>query len=127
MHRGIGDIGLEGVPDPQTEAPTDAVVRITTTAFWHGPAHGQRHEAGLVFEHEAIVVVEEVDAAMNMNLTVVPGNCSHCCYVLELFDIVASGRTSAAPNFTQALTSDEVLDAFDHREAGWVKRALTST
>jgi hypothetical protein len=34
VSRGIGDIRLEEVPDPQIEQPTDAIVRITRVPGW---------------------------------------------------------------------------------------------
>ena len=33
VFHGVGDISLDNVPDPKIEQPTDAVVRITTSAI----------------------------------------------------------------------------------------------
>ncbi|MEU3605521.1 alcohol dehydrogenase catalytic domain-containing protein [Streptomyces sp. NPDC035033] len=63
--RGIGDIGVEDVPEPTVEDPYDAIVRITTSAicgtdlhFVRGTMPGMRE--GRVLGHEAVGVVEEV-------------------------------------------------------------------
>ncbi len=70
-----------------------------------------------------------IGAAMNKNLTINMGNCNHRRYLPELIDIVASGRMSLSPNVTQAMTFDEIVgayEAFDRREPGWIKVALTT-
>lgn len=71
-----------------------------------------------------------IGLAMNKNLTIKAGNCNHRRYLPELIDIVASGRMSLAPNLTQALAFDEIVDAyqaFDRREEGWIKVALATS
>lgn len=92
VYRGVGDIGLEEVPDPKIEEPTDAIVRITTSAicgtdlhFVRGTMTGMKE--GTILGHEAIGVVEEVGADVR-NLrpgdrVVIPstigcGSCSYC-------------------------------------------------
>jgi threonine dehydrogenase-like Zn-dependent dehydrogenase len=61
VYRSVGDIGLEDVPEPRIEAPTDAIVRITTTAICGTDLHLIRGTLpGTVLGHEAVGVVEEV-------------------------------------------------------------------
>jgi threonine dehydrogenase-like Zn-dependent dehydrogenase len=61
----IGDIRLEDVPEPKIHAPTDAIVRITTSAicgtdlhFVRGTMPGMRR--GTILGHEGVGVVEEI-------------------------------------------------------------------
>jgi threonine dehydrogenase-like Zn-dependent dehydrogenase len=62
---GTGDVRVESVPDPRVVDPTDAIVRITTSAICGSDLH-QYHgrvpnmEAGAVMGHEFLGVVEEV-------------------------------------------------------------------
>jgi threonine dehydrogenase-like Zn-dependent dehydrogenase len=66
---GTGDVRVESVPDPRISDPTDAVVRITTSAVcgsdlhqYHGRVPGI--EPGVVMGHEFMGIVEEVGAAV---------------------------------------------------------------
>jgi threonine dehydrogenase-like Zn-dependent dehydrogenase len=91
VYRGVGDIGLEDVPEPKLESPTDAIVRITTTAICGTDLHLIRGtmpgmKPGTVLGHEAVGVVEEVGAdARNLrpgDRVVVPSTigCGYCTY-----------------------------------------------
>ena len=62
---GTGDVRVESVPDPRIVDPTDAVVRITTSAIcgsdlhqYHGRVPGL--PTGVVLGHEFMSVVEDV-------------------------------------------------------------------
>jgi threonine dehydrogenase-like Zn-dependent dehydrogenase len=62
---GKRDVRVEQVPDPRIEAPTDAIVRITTTNICGSDLHlyellGMYMDAGDVLGHEPMGVVEEV-------------------------------------------------------------------
>jgi len=66
---GTGDVRVESVPDPRIVDPTDAVLRITTSAVcgsdlhqYHGRVPGL--DPGIVRGHEFMGVVEEVGAAV---------------------------------------------------------------
>jgi threonine dehydrogenase-like Zn-dependent dehydrogenase len=66
---GVGDIRLDDVPDPTIQEPTDAIVRITTSAICGTDLHMIRGtmsgmKPGTVLGHEAIGVVEEVGDAV---------------------------------------------------------------
>ncbi|MFY1693010.1 zinc-dependent alcohol dehydrogenase [Plantactinospora sp. WMMB782] len=88
---GVGDIRLEEVADPEIKDPTDAVVRITTSAicgtdlhFARGTMPGLR--PGIVLGHEAVGEVVEVGPGVR-NLTpgdrvIVPSTiaCGYCSY-----------------------------------------------
>ncbi len=89
---GIGQIGVEEVREPTIQAPTDAIVRVTTTAICGTDLHLIRGtfpgmKPGTILGHEAIGIVEEVGSDVR-NLApgdrvVVPstigcGACSYC-------------------------------------------------
>ena len=66
---GPGDVRVESVPDPRIVDPTDAVLRITTSAVcgsdlhqYHGRVVGL--EPGIVMGHEFMGVVEEIGSAV---------------------------------------------------------------
>jgi threonine dehydrogenase-like Zn-dependent dehydrogenase len=60
--QGVGDIRLDTVADPKLEEPTDALVRVTTTAICGTDLPGMR--PGTLLGHEAVGVVEEVGTAV---------------------------------------------------------------
>jgi len=86
---GIEDVRISEVPDPHIEEPTDAVVRVTSTAICGSDLHLYRVLApylhkGDVLGHEFMGIVEEVGPGV-ANLApgdrvVVPFNisCGHC-------------------------------------------------
>src|SRR3954447_7397456 len=91
VFNGVGDISVEEVADPRIEAPTDAIVRITTTAICGTDLHLIRGtfpgmKPGTVLGHEAVGVVEEVGSdARNLrpgDRVVVPSTigCGYCSY-----------------------------------------------
>ncbi|MCZ2260970.1 alcohol dehydrogenase catalytic domain-containing protein [Isoptericola sp. QY 916] len=63
--QGKEHVSVEDVPDPRVQEPTDAVVRVTSTAICGSDLHlygvlGMFLDAGDVLGHEAMGVVEEV-------------------------------------------------------------------
>jgi threonine dehydrogenase-like Zn-dependent dehydrogenase len=65
VFRDVGDIGVETVDDPRIEQPSDAIVRVTTTAICGTDLHFVRGTMsgmipGTILGHEAIGIVEEV-------------------------------------------------------------------
>jgi alcohol dehydrogenase len=99
---GVGDLQVREVPDPVIEAPTDAIVRVTTTAICGAdlfPFHGHTpgFENGTILGHEYVGVVEEVGAAVTSvavgdrvvsTSTISCGACAHC----------RAGRASQCPD-----------------------------
>lgn len=88
---GVGDVRLEDVPDPRIQQPTDAIVRITSSAICGTDLHFVRGtfpgmEPGTVIGHEAVGIVEEVGPGVrNLNVgdrVVVPSTlgCGYCSY-----------------------------------------------
>lgn len=88
---GIGDVRLDDVPEPKIEAPTDAIVRITTSAMCGTDLHlirgtmpGMR--AGTILGHEAVgEVVEAGPGVRNFSpgdRVVIPStiSCGYCSY-----------------------------------------------
>jgi len=67
--QGRENVSVETVPDPRIEVPTDAIVRVTSTAICGSDLHlyavlGMYLDAGDVLGHEAMGVVEEVGSAV---------------------------------------------------------------
>src|SRR5829696_9530114 len=64
-YHGRRDVRVDTVPDPKIEEPTDAIVRMTTTAICGSDLHlyevlGPFIEEGSILGHEPMGVVEEV-------------------------------------------------------------------
>ena len=65
--------------------------------------------------------------AMNKNLTVQMGNCNHRKYIPHLVRMVRAGDFDPVGVLTECepVTSTiEAYEAFDQREAGWIKVEL---
>lgn len=92
VFHGIGDIRLDNVPDPKLEQPTDALVRLTSSAICGTDLHMVRGTLGgmvpgTILGHEGIGIVEEVGRSVR-NLrqgdrvlipsTISCGYCSYC-------------------------------------------------
>ncbi|MCU1496055.1 MAG: Alcohol dehydrogenase GroES domain protein [Acidimicrobiales bacterium] len=86
---GKRDVRVEDVPDPRIEEPTDAVVRITSTAICGSDLHlyelfGPFMDKGDILGHEPMGIVEEVGSEVTSlqpgDRVVVPFNisCGHC-------------------------------------------------
>ncbi|MDQ3403788.1 MAG: glutathione-dependent formaldehyde dehydrogenase [Actinomycetota bacterium] len=88
--QGNQNVQVTDVPDPRIEEPTDAIIKVTSTAICGSDLHlygvlGPYLKPGDVLGHEAMGVVEEVgrDAASHLSVgdrVVVPFNisCGHC-------------------------------------------------
>lgn len=68
-YHGKRDVRVESVPDPRIEQPTDAVVRVTSTAICGSDLHlyevlGAFIEEGDILGHEAMGVVEDAGSAV---------------------------------------------------------------
>jgi threonine dehydrogenase-like Zn-dependent dehydrogenase len=88
----IGDIRLEEVAEPKIQDPTDAIVRITSSAICGTDLHMIRGtmsgmEPGTILGHEAVAVVEELGPMVrNLSIgdrvvvvsTIACGYCSYC-------------------------------------------------
>jgi glutathione-independent formaldehyde dehydrogenase len=68
VYKGKCQVAVEEVEDPRLEAPTDAIVRITSTAICGSDLHMYEGrtaaEPGLVMGHENMGVIEEVGPAV---------------------------------------------------------------
>jgi len=92
VFHGIGDIRLDEVPEPRIEQPTDAIVRLTSSAicgtdlhFVRGTVPGMKK--GTILGHEGVGVVEQIgDEVRNIEMgdrvvipsTIACGYCSYC-------------------------------------------------
>jgi threonine dehydrogenase-like Zn-dependent dehydrogenase len=87
--QGTGKVSVETVPDPTIQEPTDAIVRMTSTAICGSDLHlydvlGMYLDAGDVLGHEPMGIVEEVGSGVTHirpgDRVVIPFNisCGHC-------------------------------------------------
>lgn len=88
----VGDIRLDDVPDPKIKEPTDAIIRITSSAICGTDLHMVRGtftgmKPGTILGHEAVGVVEEVGKNVRnfrpgdrvvVPSTIACGACSYC-------------------------------------------------
>jgi threonine dehydrogenase-like Zn-dependent dehydrogenase len=68
-----------------------------------------------------------IGKAMNKNLTIRMGNCNHRKYIPLLLDLVQSGAIDPLEILTEEIPLTDAIsayEAFDRREAGWIKVAL---
>lgn len=89
---GVGDIRLEEVAEPRIEEPTDAIVRLTSSAICGTDLHFIRGTVpnmvpGTILGHEGVGIVEEIGSDVrNLNIgdrvvipsTIACGVCSYC-------------------------------------------------
>src|SRR4051812_17632469 len=86
---GKRDVRVDEVPDPEIREPTDAIIRVTTTAICGSDLHlyetlGPFMQEGDVLGHESMGVVEEVGSAVTElsvgDRVVIPFqiSCGHC-------------------------------------------------
>ncbi|MBA3523386.1 MAG: glutathione-dependent formaldehyde dehydrogenase [Geodermatophilaceae bacterium] len=91
--QGKRDVQVQEVPDPRIEAPTDAIIKVTSTAICGSDLHlyevlGAYLTPGDILGHEAMGIVEEVGAEVTHikagDRVVVPFNIS-CgrCYMCD--------------------------------------------
>ena len=87
--QGLGDVRVENVPDPVLQDPTDAIVRVTSTAICGSDLHlygvlGPYLQKDYVLGHEFMGIVEEVGSGVS---SLKPGDrvvvpfviaCGHC-------------------------------------------------
>src|SRR3954452_23212207 len=87
--QGTGKVSVETVPDPRIQDPTDAIVRMTSTAICGSDLHlydvlGMYLDKGDVLGHEPMGIVEEVGPEVTHirpgDRVVIPFNisCGHC-------------------------------------------------
>jgi threonine dehydrogenase-like Zn-dependent dehydrogenase len=91
VFHGVGDIRLDDVEEPKIQEPTDAIVRLTSSAICGTDLHMIRGTLagmvpGTILGHEGVGVVEEVGAQVrNLNVgdrVVIPSTigCGYCMY-----------------------------------------------
>ena len=87
--QGSRDVQIKDVPDPRIERPTDAVIKVTSTAICGSDLHlyeplGPFLRKGDILGHETMGIVQEVgDAVTHIapgDRVVIPFNisCGHC-------------------------------------------------
>ncbi len=91
VFHGIGDIRLDNVPEPKIKEPTDAIIRLTSSAICGTDLHMIRGtftgmKPGTILGHEGVGIVEEIGSNVrNLKVgdrVVVPSTiaCGYCSY-----------------------------------------------
>ncbi|AKH38096.1 MULTISPECIES: zinc-dependent alcohol dehydrogenase [Nitrosomonas] len=115
VFHGIGDIRLEEVPEPKIEEPTDAIVRLTTSAICGTDLHFIRGtfsgmQTGTILGHEGVGIIEELGADVrNLSVgdrvvipsTIACGYCSYCRagYYAQCDNANPNGKTAGTAFF----------------------------
>ena len=104
VYRGVGKIVLEDVPRPQIIKPTDAIVRVTSTAICGSDLHILQGDfsvdMGTIIGHEFLGIVEEVGDHVTAfkpgeRVLVYPGfRCEICEGSMESCDKYSSSKPS---------------------------------
>ena len=113
VFHGVGDIRLDDVEEPKIQEPTDAIIRLTSSAICGTDLHMVRGtlagmQPGTILGHEGVGVVEEVSRnarGLNVGERVVVGStigCGYCMYCREGFYAQCD---NANPNGPQAGTA----------------------
>ena len=98
--QGTRDVRVADVPDPKIEQPTDAIIKVTSTAICGSDLHlyevmGAFLDAGDVLGHEPMGIVEEVGAEVThikpgdrgtISLSGVYGGAADPLPMLQMFD-----------------------------------------
>ena len=101
VYKGPYEVAVEDVEDPMIQAPTDALVRITSTAICGSDLHMYEGrtaaEPGIVFGHENQGIVEEVgDAVVRVKVgDRVRGGSSVLAYLQPQGELAGAGSASA--------------------------------
>ena len=113
VFHGVGDIRLDDVEEPKIQEPTDAIVRLTSSAICGTDLHMVRGTMagmvpGTILGHEGVGVVEEVGSQVrNLNVgdrVVIPSTigCGYCMFCRRGF---YAQWDNANPNGPQAGTA----------------------
>ncbi|GAA3736401.1 threonine dehydrogenase-like Zn-dependent dehydrogenase [Spinactinospora alkalitolerans] len=113
-------------PEGRTWIPGDAP---SQAAQWAVEAVAKAGTLSIIGVYPPSMTSFPIGAAMNKNLTLKMGNCNHRKYIPELIELVAGGTVDITSVLTQEMPIGDVMEAyraFDHREPGWTKVAITT-
>ena len=116
------------VPHPHSHAgnwvPGDAPGQVLE---WAIAALAKAGTLGIIGVYPPTATSFPIGELMNKNLSLNAGNCNHRAYIPALIELVRAGTFDPCAIITQQehLTDAiEAYEAFDKREAGWVKTVL---
>jgi len=120
VYEGPFDVKVEEVDDPRIEAPTDAIVRITSTCICGSDLHmyegRTQAEPGIVFGR-----------LFEKGLSLHTGQCNVKRYNRYLRDLIVAGRARPSLIVSNQVPLDAAPDAydkFDRRVEGYTKVIL---
>ena len=109
VYKGPREVAVEQVEDPRIEAPTDAIVKITSTAICGSDLHMYEGrtgaEPGMVFGHENLGIVQEVGEGVHglsegdrvvMPFNIACGFCRNCLAGRTGFCLTANPGSAGA-------------------------------
>ncbi|MDD7961876.1 alcohol dehydrogenase catalytic domain-containing protein [Microbacterium thalli] len=122
----VQQVAPDADPDGDLWRPGDGPSQASRWAVEMVAKYGR---IGIIGVYSPLAEVYPIGAAMNKNLTIRMGNCDHHSVTPPLIDMVAAGVFDPADLITEHAAIDDVIaayEAFDRREPGWVKVALST-
>lgn len=122
----VAQVAPETAPQDGTWKPGDAP---SQAARWAVDGVAKAGGVSIIGVYPPPMTSFPIGTAMNKNLTLRMGNCNHRKYVPELVSMVASGQVDIESVLTQEMGFHDVIaayTAFDRRESGWTKVAVTT-
>ncbi|GLJ79787.1 alcohol dehydrogenase catalytic domain-containing protein [Microbacterium imperiale] len=122
----VQQVAPEADPDGDLWRPGDGPSQASRWAVEMVAKYGR---IGIIGVYSPLAEVYPIGAAMNKNLTIRMGNCDHHSVTPPLIDMVAAGVFDPAALITEHEPIDDAIaayEAFDRREPGWIKVALST-
>ncbi|MCH6472312.1 alcohol dehydrogenase catalytic domain-containing protein [Sinomonas terrae] len=121
----VQQIAPDAAPHDGQWKPGDGPSQV---ARWAVEVVAKCGRIGIIGVYSPTVETYPIGKAMNKNLTVRMGNCDHHSVTPPLIDMVAARQFDPTALITEHEPIDsaiEAYEAFDRREAGWIKVELT--
>ncbi|QBI53542.1 zinc-dependent alcohol dehydrogenase [Streptomonospora litoralis] len=122
----LSQVAPQTAPQDGTWEPGDAP---SQAARWSVEGVAKAGTVSIIGVYPPTMTSFPIGTAMQKNLTLKMGNCNHRKYVPELVRMVAAGQVDIASVLTQEMGFRDVVaayTAFDRRESGWTKVAVTT-
>lgn len=117
----VDEVAPERAPSDGQWQPGNAPGQV---AKWAVEAVAKAGTIGIIGVYPPTMERYPIGAAMNKNLTLKMGNCNHRRYIPGLVEMTRAGLAEPAAVLTQLeeiVDVERAYEAFDRREAGWIK------